>query len=170
MKLLDYLPPMLWEIKEYRVVAAALEPELDAAQKAMEAARGDFFMASLSEEGVARWEAVFGIAKDEKNLQERRERLVARYLGRLPYTLRTLQEYLQSVGTGSGLRVDYAGYTARLDTTPAANARRLELADAVRQMCPANLWMVLGMEAPTALKAGAVVGHVYSQVKAERGN
>ena len=98
MKLKDYWPRCLQDLVEFQQIANAEQPEFETALDDVRTAADDFFLATLSEYGCQRWEAIMGLhAADGDTLEARRERILIKYLDQLPYTYRTLLKYLKTI-------------------------------------------------------------------------
>ena len=94
-KLIDYLPQVLKDVREYRSIVAAEEPELVDLWTALENALKDNFIDDTAENGVLRLENILKISpKATDNLGDRKFRIKARFNEQLPYTFRTLQKRL----------------------------------------------------------------------------
>ena len=61
MALESYWPEYLRELREFRALAGAEEPELTAAGAALRRAPDDFYTATLTDAGCARWERLLGL-------------------------------------------------------------------------------------------------------------
>lgn len=86
MKLKDYWPRCLQDLVEFQQIANAEQPEFETALDDVRTAADDFFLATLSEYGCQRWEAIMGLhAADGDTLEARRERILIKYLDQLPY-------------------------------------------------------------------------------------
>lgn len=58
MKLKDYWPRCLQDMVEFQQIANAEQPEFETALDDVRTAADDFFLATLSEYGCQRWEAI----------------------------------------------------------------------------------------------------------------
>ena len=91
MVLKEYWPRYLQELIEFQQIAGAEQPEFEKAVSDVKSAADDFFLVSLSEYGCERWEKILGLsAAPGDTLQDRRDRILIKYLDQLPYTYRTL--------------------------------------------------------------------------------
>ena len=61
MKLKDYWPRCLQDLVEFQQIANAEQPEFETALDDVRTAADDFFLATLSEYGCQRWEAIMGL-------------------------------------------------------------------------------------------------------------
>lgn len=126
MELLEYWPEFLREVLEFRVLAKAEQPELDKALEAVRKAPDDFFIPTLSEYGAERWERNMGFpVAHDRDLKDRRFRIMARFCEQLPYSYRRLEQLLESLcgedGYAMELRAGEYTLTVRVALTAKSN-------------------------------------------------
>lgn len=91
--LLDYLPPNLQELAEFKALCAAETAECNRMASAHQNLFSDQFIETSTENGLSRLEKIMGIVpKGTDTLDARRFRLLARKNEKLPYTFRTLTQ------------------------------------------------------------------------------
>jgi hypothetical protein len=91
--LLDYLPPNLQELAEFKALCAAETAECNLMASAHQNLFSDQFIETATENGLSRLEKIMGIVpKGTDTLDARRFRLLARKNEKLPYTFRTLTQ------------------------------------------------------------------------------
>lgn len=96
--MIDYLPQVIKNIKEYKHIMTAEEPELVEVWTALENALKDNFIDGATENGVLRLEKILKITpKAADNMEDRKFRIKARFNEQLPYTFRTLQDRLANL-------------------------------------------------------------------------
>lgn len=109
--LIEYVPPILAETKEFQVICAAENAEIERLRTAYLNLFADQFIQTATENGIARLEKIMGIVpKGTDSLEVRRFRLLARKQEKLPYTKWTLPEQLVALceADGYSFTVDYA--------------------------------------------------------------
>lgn len=109
--LIEYVPPILAETKEFQAICAAENVELERLRTAYLNLFADQFIQTATENGIARLEKIMGIVpKGTDSLEVRRFRLLARKQEKLPYTKWTLPEQLAALcgADGYSFAVDYA--------------------------------------------------------------
>lgn len=150
-QLIDYLPELLRQYREFQAICRMEQPEFALAWEAAEGLLNEQFLETAENIGLARWEKMLGIIpKGTDSLEKRRFTLKSRLSEVLPYTLPQLRRMLQNLcGEEIGVRaVDYR-LTVRLP-----EAQRLNL-PAVRgtvgRMAPVNLAVELGLAASPVL-------------------
>lgn len=157
MNLKEYWPEYLQSLLEFNQIAAAEQPEFDKMVYDVRASSEDFFLVSLSKLGCQRWEMMLGLtAADDDTLQARREKILIKYLGQLPYTYRALLRYLATVSDDYDVRLDHDRYTLYIRVTLGGYTQRDALWDALRQMLPANLVLQTQIAIPQTVQRSCV--------------
>lgn len=137
-QLIDYLPPVLRDVREYAHVTAAEQPEVDALWSEAARAVDNATVLTADEYGVARWERMLGITPPAtRTLEDRRAAVLSAIFPPLPFTLRRLQQKLAPLGGAA--RVSHLSY--HLDADFEANRPHNidALVALLRGMLPANL-------------------------------
>ena len=109
--LIEYVPPILAETKEFQAICAAENAEIERLRTAYLNLFADQFIQTATENGIARLEKIMGIVpKGTDSLEVRRFRLLARKQEKLPYTKWTLPEQLAALcgDDGYSLNIDHA--------------------------------------------------------------
>lgn len=140
MNLIEYWPGYLRDIVEFQQIANSEQPEVTAAIEAVRNAPKEFYLSTLTEYGVERWEGILKITPAEgDSLDTRRERVAAALMYRLPYTWTTLLSYLSTVSDYNIATLDADAYTLALTIELSGYDERDALTAILRQMVPANL-------------------------------
>lgn len=97
--MIDYLPPVLKDVREMRAVLdKAGQPAFESLWGAMDAAFLDQHVRDATVYGVERWERMLKIRpKANESLDERKFRILTRLNESLPYTMRTLRATLAAL-------------------------------------------------------------------------
>ena len=94
----EYLPGVLKDVAEIRAVMDTETPEIQALWDAAEACMNDQFIQTATEDGIARRESMLGISPYASDtLDDRRFRLQSLYTENVPYTRRSLKNWLETV-------------------------------------------------------------------------
>lgn len=97
-ELLDYLPAVLQQFREFREFMQAEQPEAVKMWDATDRILENTFVLSEDEATAARWEKILGLtAKDTDTLDVRNLRILSTMQEELPYTLRTLNRVLTAL-------------------------------------------------------------------------
>ena len=149
MVLKEYWPRYLQELIEFQQIANAEQPEFENAVSDVKSAADDFFLVSLSEYGCERWEKILGLsAAPGDTVQDRRDRILIKYLDQLPYTYRTLLKYLATVSEDFTVTLNENAYDLYIRIRLEGYAQRDALAATLGQMIPANLVLRLRTDIP----------------------
>ncbi len=94
-RLIDYLPNILKDIKEYEDILNAGETEIELLFNAKNEILKNQFIESSTELGIKRWEKMLDITpKGDLSLDERKFTILVKLNEELPYTIPTLHERL----------------------------------------------------------------------------
>lgn len=99
--LLSYWMPILRQLKEFKEIAKAEEPEIRLILEAIDRTLANMFIETADEYGIKRFEDMMGIYPDaEADLEQRRLNALIKWGDKVPYTYRTLYERLYSLCGG----------------------------------------------------------------------
>ncbi|ASS76807.1 phage portal protein [Tumebacillus algifaecis] len=142
-KLMNYLPPFYSEIKDFTELMSTEEVEVNALRAAIDRLLDDQFVMTASERSIKRREQMLGIQADPatESLEFRRLRLINRYSTKPPFTIRFLQERLNSlVGPGRAtVDVDPRNFVLSIAADIDNASIFKEVEHTVRTTIPANL-------------------------------
>lgn len=140
--LVSYLPPFLAEFKEIAVTLEAENPEFVLVWNAAERVFQNEFIETADEYGISRFEKMMGLLPDdEDSLESRRARVMSKWLGKLPYTLKMLIKNLTVLCGGSDFKItsNFNGYTIKITTHLRFYSQIQELNELLERMVPANM-------------------------------
>ena len=112
--LLQYWMPVIRNMRVFREIARAEEPEIYALTQAADKTLKDMFIDTASKDGISRYEAIMGIyPEDGATLEERRFEVHSKWSANTYYTLQQLNTTLSILcgENGYSLSVDYPKYT-----------------------------------------------------------
>jgi len=141
-KLIDYLPQVLKDVREYKSIVAAEEPELVDLWTTLESALNDNFINDATENGVLRLESILKIIpKAADTLEDRKFRIKARFNEQLPYTFRTLEERLTTLCGEDGYTCELFNdtYTLKVRIELVVKGQYDAVDDLLERIVPANL-------------------------------
>jgi len=140
--LIDYLPPVIKDVREYEVIMSAEQPEVFGLFGKIQNALNNQFIMFLDEYGVSRWEKIIGIhPKATYTLEERIFTILTMLAKRLPYTHRMLEIILTELcGTGNfEINLNYNAYTLLIDIEIGSVSSIDDVERMLRRIIPANL-------------------------------
>lgn len=165
MILKEYWPLFLQEIIDFQHLATAEQPEIDALHFQVIHAGDDFFITTLSLEGVLRWEKILGITPDPAaDLVMRRQEILMAYIDKLPFTFRYLKNWLRSIDPGISASIIFYEYVLKV-VVPQGYTMITSLANLLQKMIPANIVLQIGYSTPMETHAGAAIGCQFSYLR-----
>lgn len=119
-KFIEYLPDELKRYLEYQKIGDSVDEGFEELRLASEVVLDNSFISLLDDYGCTRWEKMLKLHRlTDDTLEDRRLRILTKFLNQLPYTERRLYEMLESIcGKGNfTLDVDIVEerVTVRLD-------------------------------------------------------
>lgn len=112
MRLNKYLPDFVSNIREFQELDKALTPELDELNHTIQQIQQNQFVETANHEGLSYYERMLKI-KPDKDIEVRRFNILAKFNATIPFTMRWLENSLNStIGKGSYLLdLDHMNYT-----------------------------------------------------------
>lgn len=142
-ELLKKLPVYHRRIYEYQQIAKVQTPELEKLLIAIDFVLDNWFIETASEYGLSRLEKIAGITSAVgEDLEARRYRLFMKMTEKIPYTDKTLKEWLSSMCGGTEyyeIVKDYSNYKITINTTLGGVGIFEEICNALVKMIPCNL-------------------------------
>lgn len=140
--LLSYWMPVLKQLKEFKEIAKAEEPELRYILEAIDRTLSNFFITEADEYGISRFESMMDIFPEESDsLETRKTRLLTKWNDKIPYTDNALIEKLSSVcGDGNfSIVTDYSKYLMDVITHLEDNGSFDALVSYLTEIIPCNI-------------------------------
>lgn len=163
--LIDYLPPVLKEVREFKLIFQSEQPEIADLWGSIDNALNDQFVIDATEYGVGRWEKILGIVpKVTESLDSRKFRILTRLNERLPHTVRVLEQQLETLCGKDGYIMDLNENKYRLEIRIELSKKRVleEITSFVKRIIPANLILIVDLEYN---KHCTFSGHTYEFLK-----
>lgn len=147
-KLINYLPPVLRDVTEFKAINDANEPEISLAWDGLDWVMANQFLDDADERGVSVWEQELKIhPKDTDTLAVRKARVKALWNRELPYTVPWLKNWLQGLCGPQGFEVAIVDYSIhiQLDYTILLDAALIaeQITDLLLAVRPSNMWLLL---------------------------
>lgn len=138
----NYWLPILRDLKEFKEIAKAEEPELVALLVAVDKTLANMYIQTADEDGIARFEKLLSIyPADEDSLETRRFRLQTKWNDQLPYTERALHDRLTALCGADGyvLTISYNEYTVDVAVALTDKSAFPLVQDLLAQIVPCNM-------------------------------
>lgn len=145
-EIINYLPPILREVEDFKAINAAENFEFTKLWKEISAILDNCFLSTASESGVERLEKILGITpKGSDDLNVRKFRLYAALSESTPITLSSLKRQLADLCGEDGFSINLSGFT--LSVALALDVAKLydEVEKLIKRTIPANLLLLLSL-------------------------
>lgn len=147
-KLIDYLPPILKEYREFKQIMGTEQDEVSALWSASDNALNDQFIWDATENGVKRWEGILNLyPKASDTLGDRKFRILTKINQQSPFTLTNLKQQLTTLCGEDGYVVillnNLYKLTVRLALTRIANYD--DVKKLLEKVAPANMIVDLSL-------------------------
>lgn len=145
-KLINYLPEVLRNFREFREIFETEEPELLKVQEELLKVLNDFFIEDATERGIKRWEKILKIIpKGTDSLEDRKFRITTYITRRLPFTLRILEQLLETLCGKNNYEIElrHNDYEIEVRINLADNNNIMDILSLLEIVIPANLIQIL---------------------------
>ena len=152
MRLNKYLPDFVSNIREFQELDKALTPELDELNHTIQQIQQNQFVETANHEGLSYYERMLKIRPD-KDMEVRRFNILAKFNATIPFTMRWLQNTLNStIGKGSYLLdLDHVNYTLTISIMKHKEHLITHLTQELEDKLPAHLILVINVLSPINL-------------------
>lgn len=140
--LITYLPPILQDKKEYIQICKSSNSEFALLFSSIDNVLKDQFLSELTINGAKRWEKIMKITpKASDTLEDRRFRIMNRFLNKLPYTMRSLHQTLTTLCGPNGYKIEYdsSTYTLKVRLELTAKNQLDEVVRSLKYIIPTNI-------------------------------
>ena len=159
----DYLPKVLQDVKEFRIINEDLDIELQGVNRRIDNVIKQVIVADADLYGIEKWEKTLGLShSDADSLELRRFRIINFLQSKLPYTYRWLVNKLIEI-TGSEeaftVYLDYDKYELSIVLSGMDTGMMAEIQLQLRNAIPANIELLIGgpMIADTFANYGGIL-------------
>lgn len=145
-KLINYLPEVLRNYREFQKTFEAEEPEVQKVQEELSKVLKDLFVEDATERGVKRWEKVLKIVpKATNSLENRKFKILSKITRKLPFTLRVLQQMLETLCGKNNYEIElrHNDYEIEVRINLANNNNIMDVLSLLEIVVPANLIKIL---------------------------
>lgn len=149
--LVSYYPDYLKNIRELKKICEAEDQELTQLYQKSDQLWADGFIQTATAQGLKRWETLMGMKPyPDDSVEERRTAVLVKWNQHLPYTLKRLQERLNTVVGADGYELAERSAEYKLELSVLNQTLRVlqDIRDMTRMMLPANLLLVFSGRYP----------------------
>ena len=146
-QIIEYLPPFLREVREFRGIAAALQTAFSGNWDAVYWVLDNLFIFTADDVGLSRWEELLDLVPPGgATLEDRRFAILARIETQLPFTYRQLHLMLTLLlgADGYTLHLDRINKYLKVLVELPIGYRRDAVADMLHRITPLNLVLWVG--------------------------
>lgn len=143
MKIIEYLPSVLAEIREFKVLGEAEDLQLDNLKTEINSLTNELFVTTAERVGLDRWEKILNITNSSTDVEFRRFRI----LSRLNSFGLTLNQRLSSIVGSGNYKADYyfKEYRLKVSLTLDTKEYEKEVRRMLDEVVPANLLIDFGL-------------------------
>ncbi|SBV94441.1 conserved hypothetical protein [uncultured Eubacteriales bacterium] len=166
MELHNYWPEFMAEMKEFKALALAEQPEVTVVQLVVRQIPDDFFVETLTDAGAERWEKMLGLAvAGDWALDDRRFRIMTWFTEQAPFTFRRLKELLGTLCGEGGFTATRDVSTRNLVVRVALTAKQnyKDVGALLERIVPANMTIDLSL---LYNQHGLLAGFTHTQLSA----
>lgn len=139
-KLIDYLPAVIAEVKDYQALMATEQAEIEKLWQAAHRALDNQFIESANEHSIERHELMLNIKpKVTDDLDLRKFRVLSRYNEQLPYSYNKIVERLKAICGENGVKTELNGLSLAVKVELTAKDKVDEVKELLNRMIPANV-------------------------------
>lgn len=143
MKIINYYPEFLANIREYKQLGATEDTELTKLWEILDKIRNELYINTAENVGLERWESILGIVNTSDDVAFRRFRI----LSRLNSTSLTLNQRLSAIVGADNYKADYyfKEYRLKVSLTLDTKEYEKEVRRMLDEVVPANLLIDFGL-------------------------
>lgn len=143
MKIINYYPEFLANIREYKQLGATEDAELTKLWEILDKIRSELYINTAENVGLERWESILGIVNTSDDVAFRRFRIFSR----LNSTNLTLNQRLSDIVGTDNYKIDYyfKEYRLKVSLTLDTKEYEKEVKRMLDEVVPANLLIDFGL-------------------------
>lgn len=147
MKLIEYIPPFLQNIREYKEILNVEEIEIDKLKKNIEKVLEEVIVNTSDNYGLTKYEKIYNINDTTKDLQTRRYNILNKINNRIPYTYNWLINKLNNtIGKDNYIvSIDCNNYMIRIEVFSLFKDIAVLLKEDLKEQLPANLVVTVNL-------------------------
>ena len=167
--LLSYYMPVLRNLKEFKEIAKAEEPEIIALLEAVDTVLNNMYIETADEYGISKFEEMMRITPDKgADLETRRINALVKWNDSTVYTDSTLEGLLATLCGGTDrykIERDYNNYKIAITTTVNASGAYEVVKKMLADILPCNLELTLSNKVACKIEAPVSVGIAHNTIK-----
>ncbi|MCL2843599.1 MAG: YmfQ family protein [Oscillospiraceae bacterium] len=172
--MLDYLPPVLREVRDFRCLMGQMQEVLVELWEQERETEDEYYLWTATERGLSHWETILGVRpRPGSSLEARRQVILARMSQTTPYCWQTLLTLLTALlGSREDFEAEIEGYRLTVWIAPRVRGFYEAVWELLRLVVPANLGVEVVSIYNThgqlsAMTHRAMRGHTHRQLREE---
>lgn len=140
--LINHVPFFMKEVKEFKSIVKAENPEFDLLQDTRIDMMNNQFILSSTEYGVKRWEKLLNITPSQNDTLDKRKKMILTLMNNnTPYTIRNLKKILSNICEEDDLIIKYDNetFTLTIQFFSDLYGKLEQIQNLLNEIIPANL-------------------------------
>lgn len=165
-KLIEYLPPFLQDIREYKRIFNAEDIEFKTLDKNLKSLLTEVIVKTAESYGLDRYEKIYNIETNKQDIATRRIMILSKINNRVPYNLNWLKNKLNNVVGESNYQITEDTYKIKIEISAMFNDIAIILNKDLREQLPANLIITVDLfQTEQCIQYFAGVVHIGDNIK-----
>lgn len=171
MKLNEYMPPFLKDVREFKEIFATEDKELEYMNNLIASMLTEVIVKTANSYGLTRYEKIYEITDIASTVEARRTNILLKINNRVPYTKKWLVNLLDAVigKDAYTLKIDEKNYLINIETTLNYSEAMETLKKELTLEIPANMKMKYDLVTNMKLNIAAIITQQHDNMKIEAG-
>jgi len=163
MKLIEYMPLFLKEVREFNEIFDVEDIELDVLKLAIEKLLKEIIVKTADGYGLERYERIYGISNVAESIEARRVNILFKMNNRIPYSFSWLVNMLdEMIGRENYvINLEYENYRLMINVLDYYKDIAKELEIVLRRQLPANMVLKVTIFLPEKMENKYIGGFVH---------
>lgn len=171
MKLNEYMPPFLKDVREFKEIFNTEDKELEYMNNLIASMLTEVIVKTANSYGLTRYEKIYEITEIASTVEARRTNILLKINNRVPYTKKWLVNLLDAVigKDAYTLKIDEKNYLINIETTLNYSEAMETLKKELTLEIPANMKMKYDLVTNMKLNIAAIITQQHDNMKIEAG-
>ncbi len=171
MKLNEYMPPFLKDVREFKEIFATEDKELEYMNNLIASMLTEVIVKTANSYGLTRYEKIYEITDIASTVEARRTNILLKINNRVPYTKKWLVNLLDAVigKDAYTLKIDESNYLINIETTLNYSEAMETLKKELALEIPANMKLNYDLVTNMKLNIAAIITQQHDNLKISSG-
>lgn len=171
MKLNEYMPPFLKDVREFKEIFATEDKELEYMNNLIASMLTEVIVKTANSYGLTRYEKIYEITDIASTVEARRTNILLKINNRVPYTKKWLVNLLDAVigKDAYTLKIDEPNYLINIETTLNYSEAMETLKRELALEIPANMKLNYDLVTNMKLNIAAIITQQHDNLKISSG-